>query len=254
LEAITEPSLADDALTMNNSVAPFTNPLVRRAISLAIDRKALLSGVYFGIGELPTGVVSNDIPQASPPPPPLPYSIARAKADLKAAGYPNGFSFTLDWNPEALASGAGASLITYLQSEFAKIGVTMNPQEIPSLTTYTAAEQTGQKPSPYQAWIGSSRAIIADGGYEMNLQFTNHAFNNPEQYSNAQFNSIVAQALLTKLGPNRNTLVARANAILTVQSPTAPIMTVEDMYIAAKGITGFSANDHATAYVQFLQG
>lgn len=252
LEAITEPSLADDELTMNNTTGPFANPYVRRAISEAIDRKALLSGVYFGIGELPTGVVSNDIPQKTPPPPPLRYSVSAAKALLKQGGYPHGFSFTLDWNLEALASGAGPGLIAYLQSEFAKIGVTMNPVEIPSITTYDAAIDTGQKASAYEAWLGSARAIIADGGYEMNLQFTNNSFNNPEQFIDPTFNSIVKEALAAPIGSKRYKLVAEANTILIQQAPTAPIMTVEDMYIASAGVTGFSANDHATVYLQYL--
>jgi peptide/nickel transport system substrate-binding protein len=252
LATITEPSLADDALTLNNTSGAFKSPYVRRAISEAINRSALLSGVYFKVGELPTGIVSEDIPQASPPPPDLPFSLSTAKALLAKGGYPHGFSFTLDWNPEALASGAGATLITYLQEDLAKIGVTMTPVEVPSLTTYDAAVATGQKPSSYEAWIGSNRAIIADGGYEMNLSYTQHSFNNPEQYSNLQFDAYVADALASTIGPNRYKYVAKANEILTVQAPVIPLMDVEDMYIAAKGITGFSANDHATVYLQYL--
>jgi peptide/nickel transport system substrate-binding protein len=252
IEAITEPSLADDALTLNNTAGPFKSPYVRRAISEAINRKALLSGVYFNIGELPTGIVSEDIPQASPPPPVLPNSDSTAKALLAKGGYPTGFSFTLDWNPEALASGAGSTLITYLQEDLAKIGVTMTPVEVPSLTTYDAAIDTGQKPSSYQSWLGSNRAIIADGGYEMNLSYTQHSFNNPEQYSNLQFDAFVSDALASTIGPNRYKYVAKANEILTVQAPVIPLMDVEDMYIAAKGISGFSANDHATVYLQYL--
>jgi peptide/nickel transport system substrate-binding protein len=254
VQTITEPSLADDAMTLNNSVGPFKSALVRRAISLAIDRPALLSGVYFGNAELPTGVVSNDIPQAEPAPGPLAFNVTEAKALLAQAGYPKGFSFTLDWNDEALASGAGSTLISYLQAELAKIGVTMNPTEIPSLTTYDAGVQTGQKPSNYEAWLASNRAIIADGAYELNLQFTNKAFNNPEQYSNSTFNSLVAGALADPIGAARYTAVSKANKILATDVPQVVLMTDDDLYIAAKGITGFSANDHATVYVQYLKG
>jgi peptide/nickel transport system substrate-binding protein len=254
VETIVEPSLADDALTMNNSVGPFKSALVRRAMSLAINRQALLSGVYFGNAELPTGVVSNDIPQAAHAPAALTSDATEAKALLKQAGYPKGFTFTLDWNEEALASGAGSTLISYLQSDLAKIGVTMNLVEIPSLTTYDAALDTGQKASNYEAWLASNRAIIADGAYELNLQFTNKAFNNPEQYSNPTFNSLVAKALADPIGSARYALVAKANAILAADVPQVVLMTDDDMYIATKGITGFSANDHATVYVQYLKG
>ncbi len=83
-----------DMLVMNNEIAPFNDVRVRRAVLLALDKKALMEFATFGHGA----------PTHSPIPPTSPYfntSIpfrtdpVEAKRLLAEAGYPNGFSVDL---------------------------------------------------------------------------------------------------------------------------------------------------------------
>ena len=83
-------------LQMRQNAAPFNNPKVRAALEYAVDRNALNRVVYYGLGE----------PAYQPFPSWSPgynkavgdkytYQPAKAKAMLKAAGFPKGISFTL---------------------------------------------------------------------------------------------------------------------------------------------------------------
>ncbi len=83
-------------LQMRQNAAPFNNPKVRAALEYAVDRSALNRVAYSGLGE----------PAYQPFPSWSPgynkavgdkytYQPAKAKAMLKAAGFPKGISFTL---------------------------------------------------------------------------------------------------------------------------------------------------------------
>lgn len=84
-------------LNINTKRAPFNNVDFRRAISVALDRKAIAQGAFFG-----QAVASAQLPPSIPYAVPLgqlpnqQHNIAEAKSLLAKAGYPNGISITLD--------------------------------------------------------------------------------------------------------------------------------------------------------------
>ncbi|MGY2046806.1 ABC transporter substrate-binding protein [Methylobacterium sp. JK268] len=115
---------------MNNAETPFSDRRVRQALMMAVDRKLLIEGVASGFGA-PIGshYTPND-PGYRDLTGTLPYDPARAKALLKEAGYPNGFSFALK-APQMAYAARSAEI---LQAFFAEIGVTMTiqPTEFPA--------------------------------------------------------------------------------------------------------------------------
>jgi peptide/nickel transport system substrate-binding protein len=92
-------SSAHRELSMRNDIAPFTDPRVRRAIALTLDRPAIVSALFKGYSDL-----GNDSPFA----PVFPSTntsvaqrvkdIAEAKSLLAAAGHSRGFSTQLIGN------------------------------------------------------------------------------------------------------------------------------------------------------------
>jgi peptide/nickel transport system substrate-binding protein len=78
-------------------VNPFKDKRVRQALSLAVNRDGMVRGVMRGAAVasgtiVPKGVTGWTAVNAEPPK----YDLARAKALLAEAGYPQGFGFTLD--------------------------------------------------------------------------------------------------------------------------------------------------------------
>ncbi|MGH2363432.1 MAG: ABC transporter substrate-binding protein [Chloroflexota bacterium] len=104
--------------------SPLRNTDVRKALNLAIDRKALLNGLNAGQGEVANLFSKPDPSIGIPNVPPIPYDPAQAKQLLAKAGYPNGFTLKF-WATDIVACSAdyakqmGESLASY----WGKIGV-----------------------------------------------------------------------------------------------------------------------------------
>lgn len=87
-------SLSCTYLSFNLNKAPFDNPKVREAISVAIDRQALVDTIKSGVGQPADAIIAPDVfgyystgvPE---------YNPERARELLAEAGYADGFSTTL---------------------------------------------------------------------------------------------------------------------------------------------------------------
>ena len=78
---------------------PWTDPKIRKAMAISIDREAICKAIYAGYAK-PAGapLISMDFDKFQ-----YPYDPAAAKQLLKDAGYPNGFSFkVISYTPPAL--------------------------------------------------------------------------------------------------------------------------------------------------------
>ncbi len=141
-------SLSTYFLTMNVHMKPFNNPLVREAVSYAFDRQFLLRTVN-GQGSVATGFI---------PPGVLGYTkqnlvhgedLAKAKALLKQAGYPHGFTTTLySWNTQPWIN-----LDPVLQQQLAAIGIKANVDPLQESTFFEVAGTPNKAPMTITFWI-----------------------------------------------------------------------------------------------------
>lgn len=76
-------------LAVNSKRPPLDNPLVKQALSLAIDRDAIVKELWRGRGIVPSGPVAKGDNHFDAGLPPLAYSPQEARARLKKAGYKN---------------------------------------------------------------------------------------------------------------------------------------------------------------------
>jgi len=76
-------------LAVNSKVKPLDNPLVKQAMSLAIDRTAIVKELWRGRGIVPNGPIAKGDNHFDPSLPPLPFDPPKARARLKEAGYKN---------------------------------------------------------------------------------------------------------------------------------------------------------------------
>jgi peptide/nickel transport system substrate-binding protein len=74
-------------LAVNVWVKPLHKPLVRQALSLAIDREALVKELWRGRALVPTGPIPRGDNLYDPALPPLAYDPTEARRRLRAAGY-----------------------------------------------------------------------------------------------------------------------------------------------------------------------
>ena len=76
-------------LAVNSKRPPLDNPLVKQALSLAIDREAIVKELWRGRGVVPSGPIAKGDNHFDTSLPPLAYNPAEAKERLKKAGYKN---------------------------------------------------------------------------------------------------------------------------------------------------------------------
>ena len=85
------PSTRTDYLDMNELYPPLTDVHVRRAISYAIDRAAIVKSVLFGYGTPANSFLPPQVPFYDKNAGGLQYNIAKAKAEMAKSKYPKGF-------------------------------------------------------------------------------------------------------------------------------------------------------------------
>jgi peptide/nickel transport system substrate-binding protein len=74
-------------LGVNSKVKPLDNPLVKQALSLAIDREAIVKELWRGRGIVPNSMIAKGDNYYDASLPPLAHSPAEARDRLKKAGY-----------------------------------------------------------------------------------------------------------------------------------------------------------------------
>jgi peptide/nickel transport system substrate-binding protein len=109
-------------LLPNNTVKPLDNPKVRQAIGLALDRKALVAGAFFGQA---TPILGGVIPEWNWGHSDVKFfgeraEAAKAKALLAEAGVPNGFETSMTIASSFPAMVAMAPII---QANLAAVGI-----------------------------------------------------------------------------------------------------------------------------------
>ena len=111
-------------LILNTKDGPFTEPRVRQAVNLAVNKETLTRDLLQGTA----GIAAGPVPQAfewarNPDVQPYPYDPGRAKQLLSEAGYPDGFK-TVFWVAEG---GSGmlepVTMATAIQADLAQVGI-----------------------------------------------------------------------------------------------------------------------------------
>jgi peptide/nickel transport system substrate-binding protein len=113
-------------LSFNERVPPLNNVLVRRALSYGLDRRAVIDGAMFGYGT----PIGSHFPPGNPAYVDLtgvyPHDIAKAKALLAQAGYPQGFQLSLKLPPPSYARRGGE----IVAAQLAQIGVRVSIENL----------------------------------------------------------------------------------------------------------------------------
>ena len=128
------PSTRTDYLDLNEKVKPLQDVHVRRAISLAINRSALVKAVLFGNGKPANSLFPPQVPYYQPSTQGLQYNLAAAKAEMAKSSVPHGFSTTM-LVPSGFSDWTTVS--TIVQSELKPLGIKVNIQQLDPNTVST---------------------------------------------------------------------------------------------------------------------
>jgi peptide/nickel transport system substrate-binding protein len=114
-------------LAFNENVKPLQDVNVRRAISYAINRQAIIKAVLFGNGKPANSLFPPQVPYYDPTTPGLQYNLAAAKAAMAKSSVPHGFTTTI-----LIPAGNSdyATIATIVQAELKPLGIKVNVQTL----------------------------------------------------------------------------------------------------------------------------
>ncbi len=231
----TSPGLDTYYLTLNTKMKPFNNPLVREAVSYAINRKSLLKYVN-GQGTPATGFIPPGVKGYTPKNLVNPLDVKKAKALLKQAGYPHGFSTSMySWNTQPWTN-----LDAALQQQLAAVGIKVQVHAIQESTFFTLAATPNKTPMTLTFWV----ADFPDGSDFFNALVScaadvpggqNYSF-----YCNHTVDNFVAKGLANPAAATTD-YVAAAKAMLA-NNPIVPLYFGTRFAVFGKNVGGFAQN------------
>jgi peptide/nickel transport system substrate-binding protein len=214
-------SSAHRELSMRCDQAPFTDPRVRQAIALTLDRPAIVQALFKGFADL-----GNDSPFA-PVYPSTNTSVAqrtqnltKAKSLLAAAGHPNGFTTHLT-TEQLLEIPSYAQIVA--QSAKA-IGVTIG------LTIESSSAYYGKATFGNSDWLDATMSLVDYGHRSVPNVFlgapletinakTGTGSWNAAHFNNSQYDSLVAQYTATADLSTQRSLAGQIETLLLDQTP-----------------------------------
>ncbi|RUS66909.1 Glutathione-binding protein GsiB [Saezia sanguinis] len=239
LQVITTPSIMMRYLSFNMLHKPFDDIRVRQAINYAINREALAKVAFNGYAFPAQGFVPQGVAYAHKMAP-WPYDPAKARALLAEAGYPNGFESVL-WG--GINNTTTQKVLQFLQQQLGQVGIKVS---ILGLESGQRAGWVEGAPDPQTAgvrlyYIGWSTSTgEADWALRplLSTQAWPPGLNNTAYYSSAQFDAYLEQALKATGDEDKRTIYQKAQELLAVDLPWAPLVTDEIVYAHNKRVTG----------------
>lgn len=202
-----------------------SNPLrdrrVRQALSLAINRQAIVERLYLGQGRASDQFAPPAAEDRLPDQPPLPHDLARARRLLAEAGYPDGFRLTIH-GPNGFFSGDD-NLLQAIGQGFTRIGVETQVQVAPPANLYTRA--TNREFAMFMSYLSSDTTL----GYLRQVAMTRDAARgtgpfNRQRYSNPAVDAPAREALASMDRERRADLTRQAARALQEDAGVIPVI------------------------------
>ena len=232
----------------NAADGPMANPLIRRAISLAIDRQGIVDAVLSGVGGVPAGTIvpagttwAADIEPA--------YDPDGAEALLAEAGaVKDGGRWMLDGAPleiEILTYSSRAALpptAELTQAFLHQIGISSSVR-VGEYGASNDALAAGDGDMFLQAWVmlpqGEPGSILefllkSDGG------------SNAGRYANPEMDQLLEQVRVTFDQPEREAIYDRIQQIIADEAALIPVFHVSQANVSVPGLTGYRVHPTET--------
>ena len=229
------PTYATYYYEFNTTKPPFDDVRVRRALSLAVDRKAIVERVSKS-GEQPGYSLIPDDPDGFSPTQQFSYDIDKAKILLADAGYPNGEGFP------------AVDILYNSQDNHRKIALAIQQMLAVNLNI-----QVGLLNQEWKVYLNSRTNLehdIARAGWISDYLdpsnfveiLLSNSGNNNTGWASSEYDTIIAELKKTSDREERFALFERANKILSDEMPVIPIYLYSDVNLVSTEVKGWYDN------------
>ena len=239
IQIVDEPSRNVVFLGMNSKTKPFDNVKVRQAISYAVPYKTIIDQVLHGYGQQMTSPIPLGTPTHSDEYNPYRTDPAKAKALLAEAGYPNGFSTTLQ-----ISSGndQGKQTAIWVQQALKQVGVKVTITQLPGATYNSRLQKHQLDFFFFNNWI----SINNDPFYHLYWLYDSDCCNYTN-YDNPQVKSLIDKNLVSDDQATRNADSLKIQQMIMNDAPSVLLYQpnhVVAMRSSVKGYTYYPADTY----------
>jgi peptide/nickel transport system substrate-binding protein len=234
-------------LVLSFNTDAFADNVVRQAVSMGIDREAIVQGVYQGFNQPARYGLSAAYEFERTPDNTYTYDPEQARQLLQDAGYDK---ITADLTISPTRPGEEAEQIAVLlKSQLAQIGVELNIKTIPGDNQFTTIYHDGS----YQALLYLEPPGVADPFYSLNLYNSSTSYLNTQGYHNPKYDELTTQVRLTPVGPERTELIAQAATELVQQPGFIYLIDKEFVHAVSDRFTNWQHQPTGELFVHTLK-
>ena len=208
-------------LSFNVTHKPFDNVEVRRAISMAVNKSAIIAAVYQGAGDVAVNPIPPTMWSYNKSIKDYAYDPAAAKALLAKAGFPNGFETALwalpvqrPYNPN------GQQVAEMVQADLAKIGIKAKIQ-IYEWAEYLKRAKAGESDIGMFGWTGDNGD--PDNFLGNLLSCAGVGGSNYAQWCDKEFDALITKAKQSTQLAERTKLYEQAQVVFKREAPWVPL-------------------------------
>jgi peptide/nickel transport system substrate-binding protein len=220
---------------LNSSAGPLKDRRVRQALNFAINRKAMAGSLLQGTAEPAFQIAPHANAAYTPVNDLYSYDPQKAKELLAEAGYPSGFSITVEYPTSGSGNMIPQPMNEALQQELAAVGidVKLKPVEWSALLGEVIA---GKFPAGVDA-MNISLTFLQESSW--NLYFGSEGPLNLGHYSNPKVDALLAAAQSTVDPEARSQIYQEASALITRDAPWLYVVNDRNPRALAPNVHGF---------------
>ncbi len=241
-----------ELIYLNLEKPQFKDPAVRQALYAAMDRKAIIDAIYYGVGTLTETFMPQNSYYYNPNLPVQEFNLERAGQILDEAGWVPGsdgirakdgvrLSFS---NATTSGNNLREQVQQFLQQTFAEIGVEMTISNLPGAVMWGDFWLKSQFDS---AISGVTNVIAADPDVTNRLHSSaivakGGKGSNTGQYSNPEVDALLEKGARTFDPEARRAIYLRVQEIVRQDLPFLPLFAATNVVGRKEGLEGFKMN------------
>ena len=242
-------------ISLNDQKEPFTDPNVRKALSLAIDRdyvaNTIMQGTYtpaynlVGPGIVDENGMFYDNANGGKTYISDDYdaNLEEAKKLLADAGYPNGEGFpTIEYSTND--AGYHTPVAEYVQQAWGELGITVNINKV-EWASFTPMRRAGDYDVSRNGWV-----MDYNDPSNMIELFTTTNGNNDGKYSNPEFDAAVEASKVADKSVHFQKL-HEAEDILMADAACIPVAYYNDFWLQSPSLKGTWHSPYGYWYLQY---
>src|SRR5579884_2006105 len=241
------PAQTHSILYMTTTKKPFDNKLVRQAVCYALPYDQIVKTIGLGTARRQKSPLPANYEFYAPQLDPYRYDVTKAKALLKQAGYPNGFSTSIGFSNDDPTVEQQASIV---QNALAQVGIKAVLNKQP-LATYSQ-NWLGAK---YQMGMMYEGAFIPDFTYALHLWYfgpKTQNFLDFTEYYNPKVDAWLNQANHTFDQATRKQLAYSIQKQILADAPICYLVEPGVYFPAQKNIGGINYYTYSALHFNLL--